>query len=369
MSLEELRQALPEAQRKHLDPNGPKPARMMASKGMLPLPPREMVIVLCGLTLDEDEKIRDGAKQSLGKLPEKILGPATDADLPPVVFSILLPLLVGQDALLEKIVLNRRTPDEAIAAVAPLVSEGVAEIIAANQERCMRSRALVDAIRKNPHILKSSLDRLFDFLVRAGVLYDDMPEIAEAMARLNPAEIEQAVANVELPPEAQALLEESAESESRAEALQGAMDGETPEASARVPLLKLLTTLSVSQKISLALKGNKEARTALIRDSNRVVATAAVRSPRLTEQEIVAAAQSRQVNDEVIRIIAGSKEMTRSYGVKVALVNNPKTPVTTSMRFLTLLRMPDLKAVARSKNIPSALCNQAKRLLMNKSGS
>ncbi len=55
--------------------------------------------------------------------------------------------------------------------------------------------------------------------------------------------------------------------------------------------------------------------------------------------------------------------------VKVALVNNPKTPMQTAMHFLTLLQASDQKAVAKSKNVPSAVANQAKRLVNVKAGA
>ena len=124
----------------------------------------------------------------------------------------------------------------------------------------------------------------------------------------------------------------------------------------------------MAQKVALALKGNREARTILIRDSNRLVAGATIRSPRITEPEVVAAAQSRSVSDDVIRAIASSKEMLRSYGVKFALVNNPKTPVPIAMRLLTLLRSSDIKAVSKSRNVSTAVSRQAKRLLTQKGG-
>jgi hypothetical protein len=117
------------------------------------------------------------------------------------------------------------------------------------------------------------------------------------------------------------------------------------------------------------LRGNREARTLLVRDPNRVVAAAAIRSPRLTEQEIVSAAQSRSVCDEVIRIISNTREMMRPYGVKLALVNNPKTQAQTAMHILTLLRASDLKTVAKSKNVSAAVANHAKRLVLAKGGS
>jgi len=368
MSLDSLRAALPPPHQKHLDPAAPGPARMMASKGILPLPPRESVIVLCGLTFDAAPEIVTSARGSLGRLPDKILGAAIDAGLPPVALGVLAPLSAPRDAIAEKLAVNRDTPDEAIAELALVASEHIAEIISSDQQRCLRSQPIVRALRDNPSLLRSSKDRLFDFLVRAGAIHDDLPEYAEALARLTPTEMIEAADRVELPPELGSLLEDTPEVEARAETATEVLDHEQDEqaAHARVPILKLVNGLPVAQKVALAVKGNKEARIILVRDRNRVVASAAIRNPRTTEQEIVAAAQSRSVSDEVIRIISGSKELVRGYGVKVALVNNPKTPLPTAMRLLTLLRDADVRSVAKSRNVSSAVANQARRLVAMK---
>jgi hypothetical protein len=191
-----------------------------------------------------------------------------------------------------------------------------------------------------------------------------MPEFDEALARLSPKDIEQAAEAVALPEELKHLLQESAEADQRAEALAEQMEEvTTEERQQRIPILKLVASLNVAQKIALAIKGNKEARTLLVRDRNRIVAAAAIRNPRTTEQELVTAAQSRSVCDEVIRIIANSKEMSRAYMVKRALVYNPKTPTQVATRFLPLLRASDLKAIAKSRNVSNAVSTQAKRLV------
>lgn len=368
MSLAELMSALPENARQHVDASSPLPMRMMASKGMAPLPPKEMVIAVCALSFDGDEKIAASAKATLGKLPPKILGIALDGDLPPAALATLGPALLEQPALLEKLVLNRATPDATIAEIATGAPPEVAEIIAGNQERCLRSEAIVRAIAKNGSVLKSSLDRLFDFLVRSGVILSAMPQIAEALFRLSPVDLEEAAGRVQLPSDVNGLLNESGDAQSDAEQTEKALESEpdAERAQERIPTLKLISGLSVAQKVALAVKGNREARTILIRDTNRVVAAATIRSPRITEQEVVAAAKSRQVSDEVIRIISNTKELVRPYTVKIALVNNPKTPIRTAMRFLPLLRSSDLRAIAKSKNVPTAVSTQAKRMVTAK---
>ncbi|MEZ4271980.1 MAG: hypothetical protein R3C68_11295 [Myxococcota bacterium] len=367
MSLEQLPRRCPRAKDVISDPASPMPMRKDGSKGMAPLPPREMVIALCGFTFESDEKLAQAAGKSLAGLPDKIIVPAIDAKLPEAALFVLAPLLTDRDDVLEKLVTVRHTPDAVIASIAATVSAKIGEIIASDQERCLRSMEVVNAVRNNDNILRSSLDRLFDFLVRSGVIYDDMPEFGEAIGRLSPTEMQEAAEKIELPPGLDAFLEDDERVDQRAEEAAAVIElHDHEEAKRRIPVLKLIAGMSIAQKISLSLKGNKEARTILVRDSNKVVCSAAIRNPRITESELLAAAQSRQVSDEVIRIISRSKEMSRSYAVKHALVKNPKTPIQTSMRFLTLLRDSDVKGIAKSRNVPSAISNQAKRHLAKK---
>jgi len=388
-ALRELLGALGEVHKKHLDPSSPAPMRMMAARGLVPLPPRELVIVLAGYAFDAEAALADGARVALGKLPDKILGPALDAGLPPLALELLAPLLLTREDLLEKMVLARNTPNDVVAGIAANAPARVAEMLVQNQERCMQSEALVRALRTNPNLMRSSLDMLFDFLARAGVIYDDMPEYDDAMGRLSPDEMVAAAEKVELSPELLSLLDEGATDDAKVAnttelleaylrgtqaasadaqpAAEGASDAASPLPVLEVPplpILKLITQLNIAKKVALAVRGNKEARAILVRDRNRVVATAAIRNPRVTEQEVTTAAQSRSVCDEVIRVIAMSKDMTRTYGVKLALVTNPKTPLTHAMRFLPLLRGNDVKVVAKSRNVSSAVANQARRLLL-----
>lgn len=372
MSLRELIDALPAQARRHVEPESPLPMRMMASKGMAPLPPVEMVIVVAALSFDADEKISTSAIGTLGKLPDQILAAALAVNLPPVALAVLAPTLLDRADMLELLVLNRGTLDATIAQLAPDVPASVAEIIASNQERCLRSEAIVRNIAQNEAILRSSLDRLFDFLVRSGVIHDDMPEFADALLRLSPTEAQEAAEKIQLPPDVYGMLEEGGgeiDDEQAAEIVKTLeAPGDSNDREKRIPMLKLIAGCTVSQRVALALRGNKEARTLLVRDTNKVVSTAAIKSPRVTEGEVVAVAKSRSISDEVIRIICQSKDMTRSYGVKVALVNNPKTPLPTAMKFLPLMRQNELRALAKSKNITSALANQAKRMMAAKAG-
>ncbi len=131
-------------------------------------------------------------------------------------------------------------------------------------------------------------------------------------------------------------------------------------------LFQLIQGMTVPEKINLAVKGDKEARTLLILDSNKMVQLAVIENPRVTESEVVNISRSRNVNEEVLRKIANNKEWSKLYQVRLALVNNPKTPVAVALRLVQTLRLSDLKTLASSKSVPSVVSSTARRMVMKK---
>ena len=65
---------LPEGARKVLA--GPAPLKMMAARGMAPLPPVAMICALYGLAWSDDAGLRDAATRTLLGLPEAVVGAA-----------------------------------------------------------------------------------------------------------------------------------------------------------------------------------------------------------------------------------------------------------------------------------------------------
>ncbi len=127
--------------------------------------------------------------------------------------------------------------------------------------------------------------------------------------------------------------------------------------------------LSVAKKVEWAnKKGNREVRTLLLRDPNKLVQLAVIQSPRITDGEIAKVALSRTAPQEVLQYIYNNRQLMKNYQIKVNLINNPKMPVAVSMRFLSSLRAAEVKAVAKNKNVPHGLASAAKRLLEKKSG-
>lgn len=160
------------------------------------------------------------------------------------------------------------------------------------------------------------------------------------------------------------------------------MDGEAPEDGANdreaeeeaeaeefKSKYQLAQTMGVGEKIKMALTGDKEWRSLLIKDSNKLVNGAVVKNPRITEPEILAISKSVIQNDEIIRVICQNKDWIKNYEIRKALVLNHKTPLPVALRYMTYLTEKDLGAIAKSKNVSSVLSNAARRVVANKKKS
>ncbi len=121
--------------------------------------------------------------------------------------------------------------------------------------------------------------------------------------------------------------------------------------------------MSVSEKIKLATVGNREARNILIKDPNRIVVTAVINSPKLKEEDVLSFATNRSLSDEVVKQIALKKEWLKNYRIKLAVIVNPKTPPSVSLRLLGHVMEKDLRNIAKDKNVNPLVARQALREL------
>jgi hypothetical protein len=118
---------------------------------------------------------------------------------------------------------------------------------------------------------------------------------------------------------------------------------------------KVLSTLPIMKRMKLAMKGTREQRAQLIRDSNRMVAVAVLSSSKLTEAEVEAFAKMANVSEDVLRIIASNRSWMKNYGVVFGLTRNPKTPPAISMKLLPRLNERDMKLLGMDRNVPEAV--------------
>ncbi|HET9551790.1 MAG TPA: hypothetical protein VFP50_02375 [Anaeromyxobacteraceae bacterium] len=358
---------LPKPLQKHADEKAPPPLRLMGAKGLVPaVAPADLVTLLFVLSFDGDAGVREAAVKTAEGLPEKIHGVALRAEgLRGPVLDWLADRFAGKEAAQELILLNAATPDETVARLALGASQRLSEIVRQNELRLLRHDDIIRALARNPNALASTVDGACDFCVRNGLLLLDVPQIVQAYQRIHGVD---PTAKPPPPEETAVGLMAEYQDELAVERVEGApAAAETEEASKKkLNMTQRVLKMSVSEKIKLATLGNKEARTLLLRDSNKLVCMAAATSPRITDGEILGLANSRTVNADVLRYIYSSRDFTKTYAIKLSLVKNPKVPLPTALKMMTTLQEKDIKELSRDRNVPQTIQSQAKAFMMKK---
>ena len=121
--------------------------------------------------------------------------------------------------------------------------------------------------------------------------------------------------------------------------------------------------LKVAEKIKMALTGDKEWRSILIKEANKLVQAAVMKNPRITDGEVLLVANNKTSSDEVIRIILLNKDWLKNYEIRKALVTHPKTPLPKALRFVGGLVMKDIKNLARSRQVSNIIATAARKEL------
>ena len=135
----------------------------------------------------------------------------------------------------------------------------------------------------------------------------------------------------------------------------------------RESLYQKIQAMTVAAKLRLALVANREARNFLVHDANKMISLAVLRNRRVTETEIWQYAQRRELSEDVIAAIARDPKWKKNYGIRLALVNNPKTPMSMAVSILPHLQDRDLKSVSRDKGVSSLLSRKAREVLRTRS--
>ena len=129
------------------------------------------------------------------------------------------------------------------------------------------------------------------------------------------------------------------------------------------PEHKQLSSLSVLERMKLAMKGTREQRAVLIRDSNKLVSSAVLSSPKVNEAEIEAFTKMGNCSEDVMRIIGMNRSWTKNYGIILGLCKHPKTPPALAMSFVQRLNEKDLKGLVTDRNAKEGLRLLAKKML------
>jgi len=383
----------------------PQPARIAAARGLLPLPQADLLEALVALRASDDADIARAAEATLeAQEPKDLLGIATDQDASTAVLGYLAARPNAGRQIHEAVILNHSTPGEAIALLAGATTDGsLLELIVINQQRLIRNPAIIDAVISNPARTpeaerrarevwreffekergaqqiaeelrargKAAAAEFFETAESVGAdgsfTIDDAWLIAEHI-EVSDADIDDAWLALERIEEllAETVEQRAANAERIISNIRTEGGDVSPE---RISLLRRIMLMTIKDRIKLGMKGDREARSILIRDANKVVAQAVINNPRITDHEVESIAAMRTVSDEVLRLIALNRAWARSYPIIHNLARNPRTPIPTAISILPRIRTSDLKSISQNRNVSEAVRRQSLRLAQTRSGN
>ena len=377
--------------------NAPAAARLAAARGLLPLPQADLLEALVHLSADNDPDVARAAQSTLdAQQPQDLLNVAQTEAVAPSVLGYFASLSSAGRDLHEAVAGNHNTPDEAIALLARITADAsLLEFITLNQQRLIRAPEIIDAVLLNPARTaeaerraketrreffekergarqiaqelrargNSAAAEFFESAELSGITgqlsVDDAWVIAQHI-EVSDADIDDSWLAREFIEEMMAETPEQIAANAQAVINAERVEGDTsPE---RISLIRRIMFMTVKDRVKLAIKGDREARGILIRDSNKIVASAVMHNPRITDHEVENISSMRTVAEEVLRLIGMNRAWARSYPIIHNLARNPRTPMATAVHILPRIRTKDLKAIALNRNVSEAVRRQAYRL-------
>ena len=382
----------------------PQAARLAAASGMLPLPQNDLLEVLVALAVSQDAEIAEAATQTLqDENADDLLLAAKADETAPTVLAYLAMHRAPRREVHEALILNSKTPDQALATLASTTPDGsLLELIALNQQRLVRFPEIIESILGNAARTSEAERRARETKREFFEKERGARQIAEELRARGKTAAAEFFETVELStPEGDLSFEdawiiaqhievsdadiddswlpseryEELVSESLddiAANVQRVIEGERLDggdvSTERISLIRRVMYMNTRARMKLAVKGDREARGILIRDSNKIVSSAVINNPRITDHEVENIAAMRTVADEVLRLIALNRTWARSYSIIHNLARNPRTPIPTVINILPRIRTKDLKNLSLNRNVSEAVRRQALRLAGVRSG-
>jgi len=145
-----------------------------------------------------------------------------------------------------------------------------------------------------------------------------------------------------------------------------AVHKKVPSEPKRENTLQKINSLDIKGRIQLALKGNREERSLLIRDGTKVVALAVLEAPKLSDGEVEKFASQKNVLEAVLRQIPLKRRFMKNYIVVRNLVANPRTPLDLGLGLMKNLLIQDLKNISANKEISETIRKLALKMYKQK---
>lgn len=381
---------------------------MAASKGSLSVPPREMVEILVHLA-NHNKIFAQQAQLTLAGWDEAVSRTlAADPGTPKEVLDYMISPKNLRPVLLPSLLANPSVSEESLSELAEKASADAAEVML-KSERVQQSAKLQAALHSNPKFLPPAKDP------------DAPPPQPEPPTSVvpSPAILDLAVPDEVLPevplaeaPSPDEVLDEglhaylsehsaelTAEAEKPFQPIGGLHEESAPDAEepltqptvkssgtgaaaaakkapvkktflvgkeARGSALQKIARLDIKGRIQLAMKGNKEERSLLIRDGTKVVALAVLESPKIGEAEVERFASQKNVLEAVLRGIPLKRRFAKNYAIVRNLVFNPRTPLDLSLGLMKNMLVSDLRNLSGNKEVSDTVRKLALKMFKQK---
>src|ERR1700687_298541 len=134
----------------------------------------------------------------------------------------------------------------------------------------------------------------------------------------------------------------------------------------RDSVLQKIAKLDIRGRITLAMRGSKEDRSILIRDSTKLVAIAVLESPKISDGEVEKIALQKNVLEAVLRAIPLKRRFAKNNTITRSLVQTPRTPLDLSLGLMKNLLIHDLKNLSGNKEVSDTIRKLALRMFKQK---
>ncbi|WP_052464616.1 hypothetical protein [Geoalkalibacter subterraneus] len=322
-----------------IGPGSSRTQRLEVAKARHPLP--DLAYALVFLAFGQDEEIRKHALLTLKKLPVVHLHSLlSDEATPPKVLHLIVRLRYDDADCMASVIKNPGVSDRTLLFLAREAGEQTLSLLLEDEKYSVSAPGLLEAIADNPRAGKGIKDR-----------------ISAGRGGESSLQAEKSAEHCE---------DDKSEGDKDRASEDSREDDISESSEINQSKYQMSLDLSVSEKIKMALTGDKEWRSILLRDANKLVSSAVLKNPRITDGEVLAVTRNRSASDDLIRIVLLNTEWVKNNEIKKALAIHPRTPLPKALRFMSAFTEKELKQLSKSRNVSQVIVNSARRMLMGK---
>ena len=330
------------------------------ARGFLPLAQEDLIAILAYLAIGSDDELATLAKTTFtNDVPSRAVFEFASNEKAPPEHLLRLLRFSTDNFVLEALIRNRSVSDAAIAELSASADPRVQEVIVINQARILRAPEILEALLSNPalapDVRRRALETKEEFFEKKARL-QQMEEEAAALRAEEPE-----VVDIPLDPIAD-LLERAAEQDAAGEnAPPVSMSDAERQDPNKAAIFARIHFMTVGEKVQLAFKGDRMARMLLVRERNKLICSAVMRNPRMTETEVEQIAGMRNVEDEVLRLISMRRDWMSKYNILISLCRNPKTPIGVVLPLINRLTLKDLKGLKDDRGVQNVVREMSRK--------